>query len=180
MSAKKVVITGGPGTGKTSVIKSLEKQGFICLPEISRQVTLDARKNGIEQLFLTEPLLFSEKLLEGRVLQFHQATSHTSNLVFLDRGLPDVLAYMNYIGDSYPKSFVETCKKHVYDVVFILPPWEEIYTSDTERYENFEQAIRIHEHLHNTYEQFGYDLTHVPKGSVKQRVDFILNTLSLE
>ena len=60
MNPIKVVIAGGPGTGKTSIINHLKERGFLCFDEISRQVTLQARKDGIEQLFLTEPLLFSE------------------------------------------------------------------------------------------------------------------------
>ena len=70
MNTKKVVITGGPGTGKTSIINHLKENGYLCYDEISREITLQARKDGIEQLFLTDPLLFSEKLLEGRTQQF--------------------------------------------------------------------------------------------------------------
>ncbi len=60
---KKIVITGGPGTGKTSLINHLEIKGFNCMHEISREVTLKAKEEGIEQLFLTEPLIFSPMLL---------------------------------------------------------------------------------------------------------------------
>jgi predicted ATPase len=63
---RRIVITGGPGTGKTSLITALESKGYTCLPEISRQVTLEAREKGIDQLFLKDPMLFSYKLLEGR------------------------------------------------------------------------------------------------------------------
>ena len=61
------MVTGGPGTGKSSLIHELKQRGHCCLDEISRQVTLEARKNGIEQLFLTQPLAFSELLLKGRL-----------------------------------------------------------------------------------------------------------------
>lgn len=86
MSHRKIVITGGPSTGKTSVIDSLTELGYVCFPEISRQVTLEARKLGIEQLFLEDPILFSEKLLEGRIKQYIEAEKHSNHLVFLDRG----------------------------------------------------------------------------------------------
>ncbi len=147
----------------------------MCLEEISRQVTLDARKNGIEQLFLTKPLLFSELLLEGRTKQFNQASTSDEELVFLDRGIPDILAYMDYIGDTYPQEFIDACKNTMYDQVFILAPWQEIFKSDSERYENFEQAIEIHDYLLNTYKTYGYDLVDVPFGSIEKRTDFILD-----
>ena len=63
----KIVITGGPGTGKSTVIKELARRNYTCMPEISREITLNARQNGTEQLFLTKPLLFSELLLEGQI-----------------------------------------------------------------------------------------------------------------
>ncbi|WP_178988632.1 AAA family ATPase [Winogradskyella schleiferi] len=180
MNSKKVVIAGGPGTGKTTIINELKKRGFICYDEISRQITLQARKDGIEQLFLTEPLLFSEKLLDGRTQQFKAAEQESESVVFLDRGIPDVLAYMDYIGDTYPDHFVEACNTHNYDNIFILAPWQDIFTSDSERYENFEEAIEIHQHLLNTYKRFGYNLVDVPFGSVEIRADFILESLNLQ
>jgi predicted ATPase len=172
-----VVIIGGPGTGKTTIIEGLLAKGYCCYPEISREVTLEAKKQGIEQLFLENPLLFSELLLEGRKKQFHNAHKEPHDIVFLDRGIPDVLAYMHYIGDSYPAFFDQACRDHIYTKIFLLPPWEEIYISDNERYENFEQAKLIYNHLTETYQKYGYHLIEVPKGTVEERISFILNQL---
>lgn len=177
-STHKIVVTGGPGTGKTTLIENLKGKQYHCLPEISRQVTLEAQKQGIEQLFLTNPLLFSEKLLEGRVKQFLESLQLTEDLVFFDRGIPDVVAYLDYIGDTYPINFEEACEQHLYDQVFLLPPWEDIYISDNERYENFDQARRIHEHLQRTYDRFGYQLIEVPTGTPEHRTNFIINHLA--
>ena len=46
---KKIVLIGGPGTGKTSVLKQLKSTGFHCMEEISREITIKAQKDGIEQ-----------------------------------------------------------------------------------------------------------------------------------
>ena len=178
MKKEIVVIIGGPGTGKTTIIDGLVRRGHCCYPEISRQVTLEARQQGIEQLFLEKPLLFSELLLEGRKKQYREAQLEPHPYVFLDRGIPDVLAYMHYIGDSYPAFFDAACHEHRYDKIFILPPWEEIYESDSERYETFGQAKLIYSHLTETYQGYGYDLIEVPKAPVEDRVDFILGQLS--
>jgi len=174
---KIIVFVGGPGSGKTTLIEALNKKGYVCYPEISRQVTIEAQKHGIEQLFLKESLLFSEMLLEGRIKQYREALQEKETVVFIDRGIPDVLAYLHYIGDSYPKTFAEACKNHLYSKIFIFPPWEEIYQVDNERYENFEQALLIHSHLVETYQKFGYSLIEVPKIDLKSRVNFILNNL---
>lgn len=100
-----VVIIGGPGTGKTTIIDGLLAKGYCCYPEISREVTMEAKKQGIEQLFLEKPLLFSELLLEGRKKQFQNALNEAHKVVFLDRGIPDVLAYMHYIGEQSSRVF---------------------------------------------------------------------------
>lgn len=174
---QKIVIIGGPGTGKSTVINELIKRNYTCFEEISRQVTLDARERGIEQLFLKKPLLFSKLLLEGRVNQYLEAEKTTSNLVFFDRGIPDVHAYMNYISIDYPDIYIEKSKFHKYDYIFLMPPWEEIYISDNERYESFEQALAIHNHLERSYKEIGYHITEVPIGTVEERTDFILNAI---
>lgn len=179
MNTKKIVITGGPGTGKSSIINELKNRGHICFDEISRQVTLEARKKGIEQLFLTEPLLFSELLLKGRLKQFYDADQYEGSTIFLDRGLPDVLAYMDYYDTNYPIEFVNTCQNNRYDKVFVLAPWQEIFVSDSVRYENFEQAELIHRHLLNSYHNFDYQLLDVPFESIEKRTDFILDALNL-
>jgi len=175
---KRIVITGGPGTGKTMVINELIKRNYFCKTEISRQVTSKAREKGIDQLFLEQPLLFSEMLLEGRVTQFTEAKSTDETLVFFDRGVPDVLSYMDYSNTSYPKSFIEKCNTCNYSQVFLMPPWEDIYTSDSERYENYQQSVQIYTHIKKTYAELGYQIIEVPKMTVNDRVDFILNHIS--
>ena len=177
MQKEIIVIIGGPGTGKSTIIDGLVADGYCCYPEISRQVTLEAQKEGIEQLFLEKPLLFSQKLLEGRIKQFESAKEEPAEVVFIDRGIPDVVAYMDYIGDNYPEHFTEACEVCKYSKIFLLPPWEEIYKSDGERYENFEQAKTIYNHLVETYKKYGYELIEVPKDTVNNRILYILDKI---
>nr|WP_315256629.1 ATP-binding protein [uncultured Flavobacterium sp.] len=177
MQKEIIVIIGGPGTGKSSIINGLVAKGYCCYPEISREVTLEAQKRGIEQLFLEDPLLFSQMLLDGRIKQFNNAQNEPHQWVFIDRGIPDVVAYLDYIGDDYPNHFVDACNENVYTKIFILPPWEAIYQSDSERYENFDQAKTIYKHLTQTYINYGYDLIEVPKDSVDNRILFILDKI---
>lgn len=174
MNSKRIVITGGPGTGKSTLIKLLEKRGYPCLHEVSREVILQARKEGHEQLFLKNPILFSEKLIEGRMKQFNQITEFHQQYIFYDRGMPDVIAYLNYIDSAFPKEMHQACESFCYDLVFTLPPWKEIYTTDNERYESFSEAEKIHSHLENTYKSYNYTPIEVPKLPVEQRLSFIL------
>lgn len=177
MEQKKVVITGGPGTGKSTVIDKLTKLQFTCMPEISRTITKKAQKSGIDQLFLEDPLLFSNLLLEGRIEQFNKAGLETQKVVFFDRGIPDVFGYLNYLKMDYPDDFINQSLNHRYDTIFMMPPWEEIYTTDNERYESYEQSMVIYQELLLAYHKIGYSITTVPEGDIASRVKFILDTL---
>ncbi len=174
---KKIVLTGAPGTGKSTIIYELEKRNYHCMHEISREVTLEAQKNGTAQLFLTEPLLFSDMLLKGREQQYQRASKLKNKLIFFDRGIPDVHGYLNYISMNYPDSYLKISNKNKYDFVFLMPPWEDIYVQDNERYESFEQALAIHNHLLNTYKSLNYNVIQVPTGTVVHRTDYILKVI---
>jgi predicted ATPase len=174
---QKIVITGGPGTGKTMIVNELISRNHKCLEEISREITLKAREEGKEQLFLTEPLLFSQLLLEGRVNQYIEADKYRENQVFFDRGIPDVHSYMNFFNTDFPSVYIESSNKYRYTHIFLLPPWEAIYTSDNERYETYEESLEIYHHLKDGYRDCGYKVVEVPFGTVTERTDFILNAL---
>ncbi|MBT8263330.1 MAG: ATP-binding protein [Bacteroidia bacterium] len=177
MKTKRIVITGGPGSGKTTLVKKLEGQGFACMHEISRQITKEAKEQGVDQLFLENPLLFSEKLLEGRLEQFKQAEAFQKEILFYDRGMPDVTSYMDYLGIDYPDHYRETCSNYIYDAVFVLPPWPDIYIQDNERYESYDEAEKIFTHLVKGYTSYNYNVHEVPTGDVAYRIEYILKHL---
>ena len=177
---KKIVITGGPGTGKTSLIKHLENTGYNCMHEISREVTLKAQEEGIEQLFLEDPILFSKKLLEGRLTQFQNGNNNKEKILFYDRGLPDITAYMDYLGTDYPEYFYKTCLENRYHKVFILPPWEDIYRQDNERYETFIEAKNIYSFLIASYKKYNYEIHEIPLGSIEHRINYIFDIINTD
>ena len=174
----KYVITGGPGTGKTTLIQELEKRNYKCTPEISRQVTLIARKKGIDYLFLKDPLLFSKLLLEGREKQYLEAVNSDAPIVFFDRGIPDVHAYLNHFKTAYPDVYLKKSSLYRYDGIFILPPWKDIYKNDQERFETYQSSVSIYTHLKEAYSMLDYDIIEVPYGKVQERTDFILDYLN--
>ena len=71
----------------------------------------------------------------------------------------------------------EKSKQYRYTKVFQFLPWEDIYTSDNERYETFEQSVAISKHLYKAYESLGYEIINVPFNTVENRCHFILNAI---
>lgn len=184
MSNKRIVITGGPGTGKTVLISALEKKGFHCFHEVIRTMTLEALDqmkfdnqfvNPID--FVDDAKSFNDQLLQARLEQFTAGGTLGKKPLFYDRGLPDVIAYMNYFEQTIENQYVTVCAEHRYDEVLILPPWKEIYVQDNERMENFEQACGIHEHLQKTYTSLGYTPVQVPFGSIEERMHFVIELI---
>ncbi|NNE77231.1 MAG: ATP-binding protein [Pricia sp.] len=186
LNTKRVVITGGPSTGKTSVIKSLEELGFTCVHELIRSMTSAEKNEENADVFVTNPILsvndpkkFNQQLLEGRIEQYKNTQNFDIDLVFFDRGIPDVHAYMNCFGLPYDEKFEEPCYTYRYHQIFLFPPWRDIHVIDNERFESYEESVQIYECLKKTYENFGYPITQVPKGSVEERTTFIKDFLNL-
>jgi len=174
---KRILLIGSPGSGKTTILSELGKRGYICFQEVSREIILEAQNRGIKQLFLTNPEEFNQKLLSGRIAQFNACTDLENNFVFIDRGLPDIIAYNEYISVESSPEAVTASEKYIYDFVFMFPAWKKIFKNDNERYESFEEAIKIQDNLKNTYTKLGYEVCEVPTGDVSDRANYILNVV---
>jgi len=61
--------------------------------------------------------------------------------------------------------------------VFLLPPWEAIYTKDAERDQSFEDAVHVHRKIVQWYRSCGYVLHEVPRLSAPQRAEHIIRVL---
>ena len=127
-------------------------------------------------MFRKSPI-FSKKLLEGRIKQFKDSMVVSQDWVFLDRGLPDITAYMDMVNQTFPSFFEEANRTYVYEKVFWFPVWKDIYKQDSERYEDYNLAQRIEKYLLKWYSYYNYNLIEVPKVSVSERVEFIISTL---
>ncbi len=178
--ANKIVFAGGPGTGKSTLIKTLKEYGYPVMNEVSREVVREARRNGVEHLFISDPLAFSDKLLEKRKEQFMDADRMDKANVFIDRGIPEITAYLDHQRTDYPSYFLNANHQFIYDKIFIFPVWKEIFKKDDVRYETFHQSEEIQDHLIRTYRSLGYDLIEMPRTDTRSRMDFILDHLGDE
>lgn len=169
---QKYIITGAPGTGKTSLINELLKRGISCSKEISREIILEQLANKGDILPWKNLKQFSERVASDRKEQYNNAPNN--KLHFFDRSVIDVIAYMKIANLDYSS----ISKDIDYNkMVFYTPVWKEIYIQDNERKETFEQAIEIENSLLNTYKELGYSLIKIPKLTIKERVSFILSKI---
>jgi predicted ATPase len=170
---KKILITGGPGSGKTSLINELSKRNFNCEHEIVRSLTLEGKKRGNNQPFLKNPLKFTNELLDLRIIQFNKIQNNI--ITFYDRGVHDTLAYLSYVNIDINEDLIKKCKKIKYDLIFALSPWEKIYKKDECRYENFDESKKIFNHIIKIYKYFKMDIIVLKQGTIDERVKEILS-----
>ncbi|MHC8949428.1 AAA family ATPase [Sphingobacterium hungaricum] len=174
------LLTGGPGSGKTSLLKELQQRGFETVPEIARQLIQEQQELGGDALPWKNKELYKDLLFDRSVESFEQMDSQADNhkLLFFDRGFIDAICYAEIIQSDISERMIAYADNYRYtDRVFILPPWREIYETDSQRKQDWNEAILTFEKMRQTYERFGYELVDVPKLAVSERANFILERI---
>lgn len=173
------VLTGGPGSGKTTLIEALREKGFATTDEAGRGVIRKEMQDNGGALPWLDRERFAERMFEWELSSYRQAERETG-AVFFDRGLPDTLGYLRLEGLAAPGWMEEQAWRLRYnDRVFVAPPWKEIFGQDEERRQSWEVAVRTYEAMISTYTELGYTLIELPRVPVPERVRFLLETLGL-
>ena len=168
------VITGGPGSGKSTLIDALQRAGYARSVEAGRasiqhQIAIDG-----PALPWRDPALFAELMLSWELRSYALAQAQ-SGPVFFDRGVPDVVGYLRLVRLPVPAHIERAARMYRYHrQVFIASPWLEIFAQDRERRQDFAEAVRTYDAMVATYADFGYELVELPRAPVAARVDFVL------
>jgi predicted ATPase len=165
------VITGPPCSGKTTVVRCLEKRGYPVVHEVARGVidekmsagwtldTITADEQGFEREILLRKWEIEKKLPRSKT-------------IFLDRALPDSVAYyqMAELNTAEPERL---SKQFRYRKIFMLESLT--FEKDRVRREDASKALRIAQLLSACYHRLGYAPVSVPVLPVVQRTAFILD-----
>ena len=172
------VVTGGPGSGKTSLIEALAKAGYARTLEAGRAIIHDQLAIDGPALPWRDPLAFAELMLNWELRAYRMAEA-MSGPVFFDRGVTDLVGYLTLVGRQVPAHVARAAERFRYNRrVFIAPPWPAIYTQDAERKQTPEEAVRTYEALVAAYTDCGYELVSLPLVSVEERVRFVLDSIA--
>ena len=105
------------------------------------------------------------------------AASGLDGWVFFDRGLIDAASGLQQSTGEPTLAAVGQLHRY-HRRVFLAPPWPEIYVTDAERRHDFESGIAEYRRLLDVYPALGYDVTILPKVSVGERAEFVLQTVT--
>ena len=192
MSENFIVITGGPGSGKTTLVERLRERGYPTVGEAGRAIIRDQFSIGGIAHHTADWAVGAEVLLAWEMRSYREAAAvaaerrrsagaaQCDGVVFFDRGIPDLVGYHPMMGGRTPPHFVAAAERFRYKRrVFVAPPWPEIYVNDAERKQDFAEAIRSYDAVVDAYESCGYELVALPKSTVDERVEFVLGESGL-
>ena len=168
------VITGGPGSGKTTSINLLKSRGYKTTIEHARhyldtqrikgKTVEEVRKNQVE---------FQMGILDMQIEQEQQLSP--DDVIFLDRAIPDSLAYCRFLDLPEDTKLLDALRTFSYKKVFILKCLPLV--QDYARREDKAAQEKIHSLLIEVYESLHFPIICIPVLPSKERVDFILKNI---
>ena len=107
-------------------------------------------------------LAFAQRAIE-MALADRTAAGSSAGWVFFDRGLLDAAAALQHLtGEPAPVILGQVHRYH--HRIFLVPPWPEIFVTDSERRHDLDAAIAEYQRLLNMYPSLGYEVTILPEG----------------
>lgn len=171
------VVTGGPGSGKSSLIDALSRRGLHTMPEAGRAIIRDQVGIGGTALPWADRTLFAELMLGWELRSWHEAAAGGAP-VLMDRGIPDVLGYLTLCGLPVPAHVEAAARTHHYNRrVFLAPHWDAIFTQDAERRQDRQEAEATGRIMAETYTRLGYRIIELPLAGIEARADFVADRL---
>jgi predicted ATPase len=174
------VITGGPGSGKSTLIEALASVGVTTSEEVGRRIIREQMAAGENAMPWGDQRRFAKLMLAGERAA-HAAALDRGETVVLDRGVPDVAGFLRVSGIAVPAVLDQAARTYRYNRrVFLAPFWANIFTEDAERKQSMHLAAATESIMRATYTDYGYTIVELPRASVAERVGFVMEHLSAD
>jgi len=169
------VITGGPGSGKSTLLAALRARGYRAVDESARAIIRERLAGGLSPRPPAPE--FARQILHRDIVKYEQPPEVA--IAFFDRSIVEALCMVDQAARLDAHELRDLLSRYPYDRrVFVLPPWEAIYTTDSERDQTFAEAVRVYETVTLWYRRCEYEIVEVSTGTVDERCAHVLRTLA--
>lgn len=171
------IVTGGPGAGKTTLLDAAAAVGMRVGREAARAIIQAQMAIDGPAHHWGNRALYAELMLD-RDIQTYLALGDGAPAL-CDRGIPELVCYGRDWGLTETGHFQRAAMLYRYNpVVFLAPPWREIFVTDAERREGWEHAQRVCASLRDGYAELGYRIVELPKADVAERLAFVKDVIA--
>lgn len=176
---KRYILTGTPGSGKTSIIQELAKQGYDVIHEAATDVIAHEQVLGVLEPWRLSD--FIDKIVVVQKQRQEEASHRDVALQFYDRSPLCTYALSVYLSFKPSPILLQEIKRLQDHALFkkkVLFVENLGFITLTEaRKISFEEALRF-EHIHSdVYGHFGYECIKVPNAPLQDRVDHLLRSI---
>ncbi len=174
------ILTGAPGSGKTSIIRRLELDGFGVVEEAATDLIALQQAQGMAEPW-TDPSFIDAVVSLQRQRQL-RAPSQSGEIQFHDRSAICTAALATYLGHPFSESLLSELDRVRRDAVYqkqVLFIQNLGFITPTEaRRISFEETLRFEKIHECTYRDFGYEIIPIAAGSLSNRLSAIRNVLT--
>lgn len=172
------ILTGTPGSGKTSLINALKSNGYEIIAEAATDIIAQEQTQGT-----TEPWKdssFIDKILFLQQSRFQETTGQVT-FRFFDRSPVCAYALAIYLGHEPSALLLNEItsmqEKKLYESnVFFIENLGFIENTHA-RQINFADALKFEKIHMDTYRKFGYNLIKIQKATIAERLQKIIGNL---
>jgi predicted ATPase len=179
---QRYILTGGPGAGKTSIINFLAKKGYSIVPEAATEIIEQDLRKGVEKPWLADDYhIRMYQLISKRQVEIENSMA---SVVFFDRGHLDGLSYillqkctlyqciLDHVQTSIDTQYFNKKVFFIDSLGFVVP--------GPARNEDLQESLLKASCLKRNYEAMGYEVIHIPPGSIEERAQLIIDHIAKE
>lgn len=174
---KRYILTGTPGCGKTSIIKALEKQGYVTISEAATDIITKEQALGHKAPW-THPE-FIDMIVRLQKTRQQEADSKGEALQFYDRSPICTYALCLYLGFTPSRTLLDEIeriqKEAIYQKqVFFLENLGFITPTEARKI-SFQDSLAFEKVHQQAYTKWGYECLVIPALPIEERLQKILS-----